>query len=138
MLFSLLDIIGPKCPLSISAYCVRTRNCHVMFRELFSLKFRAEHSLSCQNPWVFARYLVCRIFANGYFAEILAAVLARNCSNGFIKCRGTRGSFNNREGQTDSTPVDKYHFTWTKKGVRFTLNLNYKGPLYMNIEGRGV
>ena len=29
-----------------------------------------------------------------------------------------RENLYNREGQTDSTPVDEYHFTWTTKGVR--------------------
>ena len=29
-----------------------------------------------------------------------------------------RQNLNNREEQTDSTPVDKYHFSWTTKGVR--------------------
>ena len=30
----------------------------------------------------------------------------------------TRENLGNREGQTDYTPVDKYQFTWTSKGVR--------------------
>ena len=35
-----------------------------------------------------------------------------------------------REGQTDSTPVDKYLFTWTTKDVfDVTQNFNYRAPL---------
>ena len=83
---------------------------------------------------------MCRIFANGYFAEILAAVLARNCSNGFIKCRGTRGNLNNREGQTDSTPVVKYNLLGLKKAFDVTLNFDglYRGPFFTIIEGQGA
>ena len=41
-----------------------------------------------------------------------------------------RDNVNNREGQPDSTPVGKYHFTWTTKGVRYyVVNFNYRGPL---------
>ena len=29
-----------------------------------------------------------------------------------------RENSDNNEGQTDGTPVDKYNFTWTTKGVR--------------------
>ena len=78
---------------------------------------------------------MCRIFANGYFAEILAAVLARNCSNGFIKCRGTRGNLNNREGQTDSTPVVKYNLLELKKAFDVTLNFDNRGGLIYSYGG---
>ena len=30
----------------------------------------------------------------------------------------TRANLDNRQGQPDSTPVDKYSFTWTTKDVR--------------------
>ena len=30
----------------------------------------------------------------------------------------SRENLDNREGQTDSRPVEKYIFTWTTKGVR--------------------
>ena len=36
----------------------------------------------------------------------------------FILENGTRVNLNNREGQSNSTPVDKY-LTWTKKGEQF-------------------
>ena len=32
-----------------------------------------------------------------------------------------RENLSSREGQTESTPVDKQYFTWTKKGVRYYL-----------------
>ena len=35
-----------------------------------------------------------------------------------IYCNLVRENLNNREGQTDSTSVDKYYYTWTTKGVR--------------------
>ena len=50
----------------------------------------------------------------------------------------TRGNLNNRDGQPDSTPVDKYHFIGLKKAFDFTVKLNYGGPLYQNLKGRGV
>ena len=31
---------------------------------------------------------------------------------------GYKESLNDREGQTDSAPVDNYHFTWIMKDVR--------------------
>ena len=37
----------------------------------------------------------------------------------------SRENLNNRAGQTDSTTVDEYYLTWTKK--RVILNLN-EGP----------
>ena len=39
----------------------------------------------------------------------------------------SREILNSRERQTDSTPVDKYNFTWTFKGVRCYQSLNYRG-----------
>ena len=34
----------------------------------------------------------------------------------------SRDDLNNREWQTDCTPLDKYHFPWTKKAFDVTLN----------------
>ena len=38
-------------------------------------------------------------------------------------------NLDNREGQTDSTAVDKSYFTWTEKGVRCYPNFDYGGVL---------
>ena len=51
----------------------------------------------------------------------------------------SRENLENREGQTDSTPlVEKYHCTWTTKGVRCYPKSQfrglYRGPLYMIIK----
>ena len=35
-----------------------------------------------------------------------------------FSCYRYRENLNKIEGQTDSSPVDKYNFTWTTKGVR--------------------
>ena len=45
-----------------------------------------------------------------------------------LSSRG-RENLNSREGQPDSTPVDKYEFTWILKLIDVTLNFNYRGPL---------
>ena len=36
-----------------------------------------------------------------------------------------RENLSNREDQTDSTPVDKYNFAWTVKGVRWKSKLQF-------------
>ena len=38
----------------------------------------------------------------------------------------------NREGQRDSTPVDKYPFTWAKFSYS-VIQCLYRGTLYINI-----
>ena len=38
--------------------------------------------------------------------------------------RTIRENLDDKEGQTDSTPVDKYQFTWTTKGVRCYLEFH--------------
>ena len=43
-----------------------------------------------------------------------------------LSSRG-RENLNSREGQPDSTPVDKYEFTWILKAIDVTLNFNYRG-----------
>ena len=48
-----------------------------------------------------------------------------------------RDNLNNREGQTDSTPVDKYFLIGLQKAFDVSLIFNYRGPLYINIEGGG-
>ena len=42
---------------------------------------------------------------------------------------------NDREGHTESTPVDKYYSTWPEKAFDVAPNFNYRRPLYKNLEG---
>ena len=53
------------------------------------------------------------------------------------RCRDKgKENLNNREGQPDSSPVDRYYFTFIRLQNAFdgTLQFKYKGPLFMNIE----
>ena len=52
----------------------------------------------------------------GYF-QLLIYLLKVTPAN-FCICIFSKENSNNREGQTECTPVDKLHFTWTKKGGR--------------------
>ena len=49
------------------------------------------------------------------------------CEGGHIVRFRTREKLNDREGQTDSTCVDKYYLTLTTKTFDVTLNFNYRG-----------
>ena len=41
----------------------------------------------------------------------------------------TRENFQNREGQTDITLVDKYYFTGLKEAFDVNVNFKFRGPL---------
>ena len=49
---------------------------------------------------------------------------------------GPRENSNGKEGKTDSSPVDKYYFSWTKKALDITLNLNVSRSLMDRISKR--
>ena len=44
--------------------------------------------------------------------------IPENGNSLYPTCNICRENLNDREGQTDNTPVDKYHFTLNKKGIR--------------------
>ena len=48
----------------------------------------------------------------------------------------TRENLNNREGQTDRTPVDNDHLLGLQRTFDAALNFDFKEPLYINIEDR--
>ena len=61
-------------------------------------------------------------------------------SSNFIKKKGSntiKENIDNREGQTDSTPVHKYILLGVQKAFDVITHFRYGAPLYMNIEGRG-
>ena len=70
-----------------------------------------------------------------YTIHILSCKQRRIQGSCNIAARNTRENLDNREGQTDCRPVDKYHFTWTTKGVRCYLKFRLWRAF---IEGRGV
>ena len=53
-----------------------------------------------------------------YFQKVHFYSCSRPRSLERLTRRIPRDNLNSREGQTDSTPVDKYNFPWTTKGVR--------------------
>ena len=54
----------------------------------------------------------------------------RRTDKNMLIIHNARDNLNNREGQKYSTPVDKYHCTWTTQGVRCNI---YRARSALNI-----